>query len=131
LGNSLLVIISSPPYTIGAVDGMLTVLGVQPKLGWAIRIFLVGDGVFLAKNGQNAIAGIYVGVAGAHNVPFHEVNFEKALCRLIHEGAMVYVSREDCEERGLGPSDLVANIDLSGYEALAREMIGSKTSFFF
>jgi predicted peroxiredoxin len=129
--KSLLVIISSPPYTIGAVDGMLTVLGVRPKLGWDVSIFLVGDGVFLAKKGQDAITGVYSKVASAHGVPFHEVNFEKSLCRLIKEGVNVCASREDCRERGLKPSEIVGKVALRDYKALAEESLRAKVSFLF
>ena len=129
--RSLLVIISSPPNTIQAVDGLLTVLGVRPKLGWDVTIFLIGEGVFLAKRGQDAMAGVYVKVARAHGVPYHEVNFEKALCRLIQEGVRVHAIRESCEERKLGPSDIVEKVALSEYRALTEELMRVKASFLF
>ncbi len=131
MDKSLLVIISSPPYTIGAVDGMLTVLGVRPKLGWEISIFLVDDGVFLAKRRQDALAGVYAKVASAHGVPFHEVNFEKSLCRLIQEGVKVYASSESCDERGLDPSEIVERVNMVGYRVLVQEMMHRDISFFF
>ncbi len=129
--KSLLVIIASPPYTIQAVDGMLTVLGVRPKLEWEVSIFLVGEGVFLAKKGQDAMAGVYARVADAHGVPFHEVNFEKALNRLIKEGVKVYISKDSCQELGLDPTEVVEKVKISDYRGLAKETMRAKASFFF
>jgi predicted peroxiredoxin len=129
--KSLLVVLTSPPYTIQAVDGMLTVLGVRPKLGWEVSIFLVGEGVFLAKKGQDAMVGVYARVAGAHEVPFHEVNFEKALNRLIQEGVNVYISRDSCDELGLDPSEVMGKVKISDYRGLAMEIMHATASFFF
>lgn len=129
--RSLLVMISSPPYTIGAVDGMLTVLGVRPKLDWNVSIFLLGDGVFLAKKGQEAMSGMYVKVADAHRVPYHEVNFEKALRRLIQEGVKVYANKESCRARRLSRSEIVENVVIGDDRALAEELMRAKASFFF
>jgi len=129
--KSLLVIIASPPYTIRAVDGMLTVLGVRPKVRWDITIHLVGDGVFLAKRGQEAMKGVYVKVASAHGVPYHEVNFEKALGRLIQEGVKIYVNEESCIERGLSASEIIKKVTLSDHRALVEELMRVKASFFF
>lgn len=129
--KDLVVAISSPPYTIGAVDGLLTVLGVKPKLGWGITIFLVGDGVYLARKGQEALEGVYARYAGQQGVPYQEVSFEKAVERLVREGAEVHASSEACFERGIARHELVEGVALSGMDLLAEAAPKAKAFFYF
>ncbi len=127
----LLVAVSSPPYTIGAVDGLLTVLGAKPKLGWDVTVYLVGDGVYLAMKGQNALKGVYVTYAGRHGVPHQEVNFEKAVARLLSEGVGVHADGKSCRDRGLAREDLVEGVAVSDMGLLAHEALNSKAFFYF
>jgi len=127
----LVVVLSSPPYTINSVDGMLTVLGVAPKLGWKISIFLIDEGVHLAEKGQRPLEGVYVRTAGSHGVPFHEVNFEKALQRLLDEKVRIYACEDSCKEHCLTPSDLIDGVTMATYKELAEEVLLTKAVFFF
>ena len=129
--KTLLMVISSPPYTIKAVDGLLTVLGVSPKLKWKITIFLADNGVHIAERGQRPLEGVYVKTASSHGVPFHEVNFEKALIRLLEEGVSVYASEEACLRFGLENQDLVSGVAMADYSVLSEEALRSKATFFF
>jgi len=125
------VILSSPPYTISSVDGLLSCLGIVPKLNFKVSVFLVNEGVWLAKKGQQALNGIYVNVAKNHGVPFHEVNFEKALKRLIDEKVDVYILKDSIEERFLKPSDIIEGVNIVTYEEMAKKLLSAKAVLFF
>ena len=117
--NDVTIIINSPPYGVeqpwNALRLALALMSVSGESN--VNIFLVGDGVSIAKKGQNTPQGYY--------------NLEKMLTDLIGKGANVHVCGTCLKSRGLSKEDLVGGAEMGSMIGLAQWIRDSRTTLSF
>ncbi|MBW9222374.1 DsrE/DsrF/TusD sulfur relay family protein [Methanothermococcus sp. SCGC AD-155-C09] len=92
------VIITTPPYGHERAYSALRFALTSLLEGIDINIFLIEDGVYLAKNSQN---------------PSQAPNYLEYLKNCIESGAIVKVCGPCCKARGLSEEDLLEGVILS------------------
>lgn len=106
------IIINEAPYGKERAWNALRLAQAMVAKGEEVNIFLLEDGVFVAKRGQSPPAGYY--------------NLEKMLKELIERGVKVRVCGTCTAARGLSQDDVNADVKMSGIMDLANWIKGSQ-----
>ena len=102
----LLFILNDPPYgSERTYNGLRLARTAVHKAGVEVRVFLIGDAVAAAKNGQKVPAGYY--------------NVGGMLDGVIRHGGVVGICGSCIDARGIGESELVAGASRSSMDELA------------
>jgi uncharacterized protein involved in oxidation of intracellular sulfur len=104
---NLTIIVNDPPYgSEKPWNAMRLASTASTEAGMKVRLFLMGDGVSVAKRGQKTPEGFY--------------NMEKMLTALIQRGVEVKVCGACIDARGLAPSELVEGVERGSMKILAE-----------
>ncbi len=96
-------------------DTVLWVTHMIKNAGGDISALLRGNATNYAVRGQDA-SGLSFGAASLSVPP----TIEKDIADMIGKGIQVYAVREDMEQRGIKPGDLVAGVTTVGKSDIAR-----------
>lgn len=99
------IIINEAPYGKERAWNAIRLAQAMIAKGEEVNVFLLEDGVSVAKEGQNPPAGYY--------------NLERMLKELIERGAEVRACGTCCAARGLSREDLMSGVKMSGIMDLA------------
>jgi len=101
-----LFILNDPPYgTERSYNGLRLAYALGKREGEAVRVFLIGDGVACAKQGQKTPNGYY--------------NLESMLKGITNRGSEVAVCGSCTDARGIAETELVAGAKRGSMEQLA------------
>ncbi len=114
--KQLAILVRQAPYTtIGAAEAVRHAGGALAD-GWDVRLLLVDDGVYLARDGQAAGETGYVALSGA-------------LSKAMAKGARVLLLDDSAKTRGVVPGqpDVLAGVQLIDACALAGQLAAAGT----
>jgi uncharacterized protein involved in oxidation of intracellular sulfur len=111
--QTVTIVINTAPYgTEGPYNALRLAAFLMAGKGKAnVRIFMVGDGVFSAKRGQNPPEGFY--------------NIEKMLTGIVDKGAHLEMCGTCCQSRGIAQEDVIDGATVSSIRVLATWIVES------
>lgn len=122
--NSLCIAIRKGPYgVLSAAEGVRHLIGAV-QAGMPACAVLVDDGVYLAKQGQNPGGTAWMSLSAALEQALGPRTGSSPRTRL-------YVHRLSAETRGLGPSDLVAGVEMVDDAQLAAALASADALLIF
>ena len=117
--DDVTIIIDSPPYGVERPwNALRLALALMSASGNSkVNVFLLGDGVSIAKKGQSPPQGYY--------------NLEKMASELVGKGGIVRACGTCLKSRGLSKEDLVEDVDVGSMMGLAEWVRDSRTVLSF
>ena len=108
---STALIVNAPPYGSEIPYNALRLAGALAVRDEVVEVFLLGDGVHVARRGQDP--------RGAH------ASLQEMLEELLRTGAAVTVCGTCCQSRGLGEDELIEGIVVGTIHDLANLVLRS------
>lgn len=114
--TDFVIILGENPYQSGRAYSALTFCQVAQMKKMSVRLFLIDNGVFLAKNLQN---------------PDNFRSGEEWVRAFIEEGGIVEVCETSLKERGVDKSELMEGVKVSNMPDLVRAAKDAGQTIFF
>lgn len=117
--DNVTIIIDSAPYGVERPwNALRLALALMSSSGKSsVNVFLLGDGVSIAKKGQSPPEGYY--------------NLEKMVSELLGKGGVVRACGTCLNSRGLSKGDLVEGVEIGSMMGLAEWVKDSRTVLSF
>ncbi|MBW1776827.1 MAG: DsrE family protein [Deltaproteobacteria bacterium] len=124
--QDILIVIRHGPYGgFQAAEGLRHANGAI-SLGFRPIVVLMDDGVYLAQNGQNPSQTPWLALGGT---------LEEIIARGLYEKkdapAEFYVEKDSLENRGLGPEDLVEDLETIDHQGVSELMTANRLQLIF
>lgn len=112
-----LIILNDPPYGTERTYNGLRLAHALPKAGSDITVFMLGDAVVSAKQGQRTPEGFY--------------NVERMIGRVLAAGGMVLLCGTCLDARGIAASEIIEGTQRSDMGALAEATVAADAVLVF